>query len=229
MNEVNDQDIKAYFANLHYLTALSAEQAAVLSKPIILEEILAEIRQVTAKRSSPGADGLSYALLYEVFRFPPIQTLLVQVFNQALINQIFTLSWQDIQVRLLPKKGDLTLLKNWRPISLINCDAKIYTRIKAYLGSLNNRYQTGFMPNRSIVDNGLMVQLLTKHARDTSSPSVAVLHDQEKAYDRVHLRYLRYTLGYFGFPSILTDSIISLFFNNRVRVNVNRHFTDCIQ
>ena len=43
--------------------------------------------------------------------------------NNALQNQTFPSSWQDIRVRLLPKKGDLQSLRNWRPISLINCDA----------------------------------------------------------------------------------------------------------
>lgn len=60
---------------------------------------------------------------------------------------------------LLFKKGDPTLLSNWRPLSLINADAKLYTKLLAnrfnlVLPSLINRYQTGFMPRRLISDNG---------------------------------------------------------------------------
>ncbi|KAG0739956.1 hypothetical protein G6F23_008599 [Rhizopus arrhizus] len=48
-----------------------------------------------------------------------------KIYNTALAAGSFPSSWQDLRVRLLPKKGDLSTLKNWRPISLINCDCVI--------------------------------------------------------------------------------------------------------
>ncbi|KAG2235122.1 hypothetical protein INT48_006503 [Thamnidium elegans] len=64
-----------------------------------------------------------------LFQIKALQPLIKEVYNQALLDDVSPKSWKDIRVRLLPKKGDLTELKNWRPISLINCDAKIFTRI----------------------------------------------------------------------------------------------------
>ncbi|KAG1311701.1 hypothetical protein G6F62_014380 [Rhizopus arrhizus] len=60
---------------------------------------------------------------------------------------------------LLPKKGDLTSLKNWRPISLINTDAKVFTRLlnarlMPHLNRLISPQQLGFMPGRFIGENG---------------------------------------------------------------------------
>jgi hypothetical protein len=57
------------------------------------------------------------------------------------------------------QEGGTLLLKNWRPLSLINSDAKLFTRLLAnrfnvVLPSLINPYQTGFMPDRLISDNG---------------------------------------------------------------------------
>lgn len=87
--------------------------------------------------------------------------------------QSFLFRGSETCITLLPKKGDLTSLKNWRPISLINTDAKIFTRL------LNSRlilaadptvtpFQTGFLPGRFIADNGLLVKIAVK--REDSYP-----------------------------------------------------------
>ena len=53
-------------------------------------------------------------------------------------------------ISLLPKKNDLLLLKNWRPLTLLNVDYKILakliaTRLKEALIHLINSDQTGFL------------------------------------------------------------------------------------
>ncbi|KAF4146197.1 Reverse transcriptase (RNA-dependent DNA polymerase) [Phytophthora infestans] len=59
------------------------------------------------------------------------------------------------QVLLLYKKGDRKLPSNYRPISLLNVDAKLGPKILAYrlgsaLGSLLHSDQYGFVPGRDI-------------------------------------------------------------------------------
>ncbi|KAG1040050.1 hypothetical protein G6F43_012369 [Rhizopus delemar] len=92
--------------------------------------------------------------------------------------------------------------------------------------SLINRCQTGFMPNRFIAENGLVLNIVMEHARKDNRQEIALLLDQEKAYDRVHPSYLRSVLLKFGFPTVLVNSLIRLFFGNRVRVNINGHLTE---
>jgi hypothetical protein len=129
---------------------------------------------------------------------------------------------------LLFKKGDPQLLVNWRPLSLINSDAKLFTKLIAnrmnkVLPKLINPYQTGFLPHRLISDNGWLNQLLLSHLRVIAPdlPQVAVLLDQEKAYDRVHPEYLRRVLLRFGFPAGLVSCLSSLFFGTQISVSVN--------
>ena len=54
-----------------------------------------------------------------------------------------------------------------------------------------------------------------------SQPMVAVLLDQEKAYDRVHPRYLNAVLSHFGFPSSIVKVISSLFFSTKINLSIN--------
>ncbi|KAK4513207.1 uncharacterized protein ATC70_013002 [Mucor velutinosus] len=74
------------------------------------------------------------------------------------------------------------------------------------LPKLINPYQTGFLPHRLISDNGWLNQLLMSHLRVVAPdlPQVAVLLDQEKAYDWVHPEYLCRVLLQFGFPGDLS-------------------------
>ncbi|KAG1135855.1 hypothetical protein G6F37_012845 [Rhizopus arrhizus] len=98
--------------------------------------------------------------------------------------------------------------------------------MRQVISSIINRCQTGFMPNRFIAENGLVLNIVMEHARRCNRNDIALLLDQEKAYDRVHPSYLRAVMLKFGFPLVLVNSIIGLFFGNRVRININGHFTN---
>ncbi|KAK4509867.1 uncharacterized protein ATC70_007171 [Mucor velutinosus] len=182
----------------------------------------------TPKNRSPGLDGLPFEIYrYLCDKFPPVLLLLQQVLTDAL-RGIFPDSWKQARMVLLFKKGDPELLKNWRPLSLINSDAKLFTkllanRFKRVLSQLITPYQTGFMPHRLISDNAWLNQTLMNNLRAAApnDPNVAVLLDQEKAYDRVNPTYLTMVLHQFGFPASLVDSISGLFFDTRISLSIN--------
>jgi hypothetical protein len=94
--------------------------------------------------------------------------------------------------------------------------------------SLINPYQTGFVRGRFIADNGLLMKLVMEHARNTRSSAIGLLLDQEKAYDRVHPKYLEQVLLRFGFPSVLVNSLLGLLFSTSLRLNVNGFLFDSV-
>ena len=62
-------------------------------------------------------------------------------------------------ITLLPKEGkDTKDIKNWRPITLSNCDSKIITKALSQktakvLESIVDPSQTAYVPGRSVADN----------------------------------------------------------------------------
>jgi hypothetical protein len=179
------------------------------------------------KSKSPGLDGIPFEVYQYLSACRPFMNLLVAVLGDAFAG-VFPPSWLHTRMVLLYKKGDPQLLANWRPLSLINSDAKLFTkllanRINGVLPGLINPYQTGFMPHRLISDNGWLNQSLMAHFRTVAPdlPQVAVLLDQEKAYDRVHPEYLRRVLLRFGFPASLVNCLSSLFFGTQISVSIN--------
>ncbi|KAG1056999.1 hypothetical protein G6F43_001131 [Rhizopus delemar] len=154
--------------------------------------------------------------------------LLLRVYNDALSGSLFPKSWLETCICLLPKKGELSLLTNWRPITLINCDAKIFTRLLNFrlvlvASQLISPWQSGFMKGQFIADNGALVNLAIEQASIPNSDEIGFLCDQEKAYDRIHSDYLRAVLVQFGFPEQFVLAITSLFYNTSMQVNVNGH------
>lgn len=186
--------------------------------------------QRSPHKSSPGIDGLPYEIVSILFSHSATLTLALQVYNDALLNGIFPSSWLKTCICLLPKKGDLQDLRNWRPISLINTDAKIFTRLlNARLMPIMNKlispHQLGFMPNRFIGEHGLTATVIQAFAQNIDSPSIGLLLDQEKAYDRIHPEYLQLIMHQFGIPATLITSIINLFFSTQISVNINGNLT----
>ena len=80
------------------------------------------------------------------------------MFNQGLARGELPESMKASVTRLVHKKDDKRLLKNWRPISLLNVDYKICSkavslRLSRVLGSIVDPDQTCSVPGRSIHSN----------------------------------------------------------------------------
>ena len=100
-----------------------------------------------------------------LFNIPSLKKLILEVYSNVLSDEITPSSWKDIRVRLLLKKEDLADLKNWRSISLINCNAKIFTQVVSLcLSCIANKIiqpsQTRFMCGHFVGDSGLILHLL---------------------------------------------------------------------
>lgn len=109
-----------------------------LSEDITLEELSASLKTLP-KEKSPGLDGLTN----EFFKatWDEVGPNLVEVANEARRRGFLSSGLNTALIVLIPKKGDLLNLENWRPISLMGTAYKIITkalalRIQPYLDGL---------------------------------------------------------------------------------------------
>ena len=113
-------------------------------------------------------------------------------------------------IKLIPKKdAEPSLIKNWRPITLLNSDYKIAAkaianRIKKVLPELINGDQTSFIKSRTIGETLLK----------TSRARLLLFLDFEKAFDTVEWTFsLEKTLKHFNVgPAII--NWMKIFYNN---------------
>ena len=103
-----------------------------------------------SKNKSPGNDGLT--IEFYIFFWGEIGQLLIDSYNESFGKGILSASQKQAVITLLQKNGkDRLFLQNWRPISLLNVDYKILTkvitkRIKNVLPSIIHENQSGFVP-----------------------------------------------------------------------------------
>ena len=88
----------------------------------------------------PGTDGIP-AEFYKVF-WDDVSPFLVAALNLSFTQGHLSISQRRGLITLMPKKDKpLQHLKNWRPISLLNCDYKIATKaIAARMKNMLRRF-----------------------------------------------------------------------------------------
>ena len=133
-------------------------------------------------------------------------------------------------IKLLYRKGDRTDLKNWRPISLLNCNYKflskmISLRLANVLEDIIEPDQTRSVPNRSIITNGLLLRDLIQIANEKNLPAALISLDQLKAFDRVNWDFLFQTTSAFNFHPTFVSWMKLLYTDISSCVRVNGHLT----
>ena len=139
---------------------------------------------------SPGPDGLP-AKFYLYF-WGLLGRDLVDILNYGYHRGAFSESQRRAILRLLFKRDDPQLLKNWRPISLLNVDYKIATkclagRLREVLPLVLSEDQTCGVPDRSI----FLIRDVIDYVREKNA---LINLDQEKVFDRVNQRFLQRVL-----------------------------------
>ena len=95
------------------------------------------------------------------------------------------------------------MIKNWRPISLINVDAKIASKVLALrmqkvLASIINYDQTAYVRGRYIGESIRLVSDILEFTEENSIGGILFSADFEKAFDSIEHPFLLAVLKSFG-------------------------------
>ena len=173
--------------------------------------------------SAPGPDGIPYSIIKLTWSlFGP---LLLNSWIFAQTTGILTHSHEESYLKLLPKDGkDLKYLKNWRPITLSNCDFKIITKtfankLSKNLDNVISQNQTAYMRDRQITDNLHILQYVTEQSKDRESMIVSL--DAEKAFDSVEHWYIKQILKHIGLNDFVKTFEL-IYRNQNVTIHMNK-------
>ena len=167
-----------------------------LDSPIDEEGVKVALKE-SANGAAPGLDGI----IYKYWKFlqgvkeedkkrkePKYQGLyimksLTMVYKDIEMygvdkNSRFTEGWMC----LIYKKGERELIENYRPITLLNLDYKIFTKEKAIrlakaTPNCIHKNQAGFMPGRDICDQVRLARLMVHYTEATEQNRLLIALD----------------------------------------------------
>ena len=179
-------------------------------------ECFASLKTMKSNKT-PGSDGLP-AEFYKVF-WKDISKYLLKALNTSYANGCLSVTQKRGLITLIPKKNrDAKLLKNWRPVTLLNCNYKIASksianRLKKFLPKLIDYDQTGFQKIGLLGENIRLIDSIITYAREKNLPGLLLFVDFEKAFDSLEWTFIEKTLAHFKFgPSLI--AWIKLFYTD---------------
>lgn len=192
---------------------LSEADCTRLNGPITLEEIQIAVASLQSAKT-PGIPAKFYKSNAEIV-IPRFHTLLLTMLKEGCLWP----SMFEAVIVVIPKPNkDPDLCASYRPISLLNVDAKIVTKILAnrlnlVILSLVHGDQTGFMPGKGTNINLRRLYTYISHAANVESQGVVASLDAEKAFNSVEWELLWQDLEPFNFgPQFI--SWIKLLYKN---------------
>ena len=173
---------------------------------------------------TPGADGLPIEF-YRTF-WDVLETVLHQLMLEIADKGLSIDQGRGIISLIEKPEKDLLYIKNWRPLSLLNVDAKIYSKILAnrlylVLPDIIHNDQVGFLPGRYLGENIMDALALIEYTKANGLEGMIISVDFEKAFDSTNwetmysfLEFFNFGVGYINMVRMLYRDITSCTINN---------------
>lgn len=157
------------------------------------------------------------------------------LFKEIVNNDILHATARDGIISLL-NKPDKNLLKipNWRPLTLLNADYKVFAKVLAnrlqqVLPYVIHHDQSGYMKGRSISNNLLDLLSIIEHCSERKLEALIISVDFKRAYDSVSWKSLEAILVAFGFGPQFIKMVFICYRNIRSAVINNGRWSDWFQ
>lgn len=208
-------------------SCLPEHEKIKMSQPI--DNHLVEISlQDSANNTSAGINGIPYEFWKAM---ATMKTINAEEPSESFdIIDILSLVYRDVETHGVHKDSEFTLgwmcplykkndrrdISNYRPITCLNSDYKIYTKalslkLAEVAHLMIHENQAGFMPGRSIFDQVQLAKMMISYAEITEENGMIVCLDQEKAYDKICHDYLWRTLKKYNLPDHFINTVKSLY------------------
>uniref|UniRef100_A0A670IRT8 Reverse transcriptase domain-containing protein n=1 Tax=Podarcis muralis TaxID=64176 RepID=A0A670IRT8_PODMU len=201
-----------------------------LNTPIKIEEIKEAIKDLK-RGKAPGPDGFTasyYKEMKSVLMMP-----LKEVMNNILRERDIPETWKEAYITFIPKQdSDLTQVKNYRPISLLNTDYKIFAgilakRMKSILLEIIHKDQAGFLPGRQMKDNVRnIINIVEYLSARNEKEAIMMFVDAEKAFDNIAWDFMLKNLEHMDVGKEFFNGIKAIYTEQKAKLIINNVITE---
>lgn len=195
-----------------------------IDRPIRIHEVTKAIK-TSSIHKSPGLDGIN-ALFYK-YHINSIARILTIAFNDLLTNKKeIPTKFKEGVITTIFKKGDELNISNRRPITLLNTDYKILSkilnsRLLDITSKIINKFQNGFVPNRFIQDNIQIMKEVIEISNKRKNNTLITFYDFNKAFDSISHKSITRTLEHIGIPPKFTAILLNLLKDTKNKIKIN--------
>jgi hypothetical protein len=180
---------------------LSVEERTRLEADFSVEELDAAMETCNLS-SAPGLDGFNNKVIKKFWIF--FRQPLLEYANDCVQKGKLTETFRTALIKLIPKKGDVTQIKNWRPISLLSCFYKLISkavnnRLELVIDKLTSIDQKAYSKTRYIQEALISTINTIRHCENNNVKGSILSIDQKKAFDSVYHGYMDAVYIFFGF------------------------------
>ena len=199
--------------------------------PLKLGKIKDFVRKARPK-SSPGINSISYKL-YK--RCPKILALLWKLLQEAYTKKFIADDWGLADGIHIPKEKDSRKIEQFRPISLLNVEGKIFfgviakrmTRFMINNGYVNTSIQKAGVPGfPDCIEHTTMSWDQIKTVKNDKTELYVIWLDLENAHGSVRHKPLEKAMEFFWIPDDIKNLISTYFKHTYVRFSNNKYSTN---
>ena len=203
-----DSDIQSVLTNL-----------GIEDGPFTLEEYRKAKQAMKEDKSPPSEDGI----VPEILKRCDMDDIMLEFCNKLHIDGEKPDQWGINDIIPLPKKGDLSITKNYRGIALSPmisklCNRMILNRIRPKIDPFLRANQNGFRAGRTTLGQILALRRLIEGIRSKNLKAVITFIDFSKAFDSINRKKMFKILKAYGIPPTLLNTIIAMYTNTRAKV-----------
>ena len=207
---------------------ISREHFDLCEAEISLDEIYKAIDS-QKNNKSPGNDGLT-AEFYKHFS-KDLAPILLEVYDSWKQLGIIGISSRTGIISVIYKKGDKKDIANYRPISLLKLDYKIYTtilknRMQQTLNNIKGENQTAAIKNRTILHTLSAIRDIIDISNKLDKTLSVISLDFFKAFDRLDVDFIFLALEKFGYGQKFIKMIKICYNNIQSKIKINGLLSD---
>jgi len=197
----------------------------VLDNPITLEEVREAVKK-GKRHKSPGPDGICHEFFIK--KWDIVKDDLTDIIKDMYMEGSLSDSQKHGHIVCLPKQATPMSPENHRPLTILNTDYKLHTRIIAnrlrpWMDNILHHNQFCGRTSQTIFDAIANVRDIIAYAKESNKPICLLSIDFKDAFDKISHTYLFKILREYGISDQFCSRLQTLYADATTTLILNGH------